>query len=239
MVMKLIKKTPEELVFVTEIEVGLANAIRRSVGEINVLAIDEVDVYKNDSALYDEIIAHRLGLLPLKNQKLKESESIEFKLDIKSKEGNRKDVVAGNLGEEVVYPEIPIVLLENGQELKLVARARVGKGNKHAKYSPGLAYYSHLAKISISKEGQKQAELAELYSDIFEIDSSENLKAKDFAYGDIDLEDLKNFPGVSVEFDNKLIFSVESWGQMEAKDIFTEACRALKSDVSQVLKAIK
>ena len=58
--METIKKTSEELVFTVDMNVSLANAIRRSAGEIEVLAIDECDIYKNDSALYDEIIAHRL-----------------------------------------------------------------------------------------------------------------------------------------------------------------------------------
>ncbi len=58
--------------------IELANALRRSVDEIPVLAINEVDIYKNDSALYDEIIAHRLGLIVLKNQKLKEGKAINF-----------------------------------------------------------------------------------------------------------------------------------------------------------------
>jgi len=73
--MEIITKTPEEVSFILDMDVSLANAIRRSVAEIPVLAIVEADIYKNDSALYDEIIAHRLGLLSLKNQKMKRRNS--------------------------------------------------------------------------------------------------------------------------------------------------------------------
>ena len=121
--MEIIKNTNEEVVFTTNINVSLANAIRRSVGEIPVLAVVECDIYKNDSALYDEIISHRLGLVSLKNQKMKKDESVEFKLKAKGK-GDGEMVLAGEMGEEVVYPDTPIVLLGEGQVLELVARAR-------------------------------------------------------------------------------------------------------------------
>ena len=69
--MKKIIKNENKVVFLTDMNLTLANALRRSTNEIPVLAIDEVDIYKNDSALYDEIIAQRVGLVPLKNEDLK------------------------------------------------------------------------------------------------------------------------------------------------------------------------
>ena len=47
---------------VLDIDESLANAIRRSITEIPVLAIDEVEIYKNDSALYDEMLGLRLAV---------------------------------------------------------------------------------------------------------------------------------------------------------------------------------
>src|SRR5690349_3899506 len=42
------------------------NALRRTlVAEVPKLAIDKVTFYDNTSALFDEIISHRLGLLPI------------------------------------------------------------------------------------------------------------------------------------------------------------------------------
>ena len=66
---KNLDKEKQKLSFVTDMSTSLANAIRRSVLEIPVMAIDEVEIVKNDSALYDEIIAHRIGLIPIKTEK--------------------------------------------------------------------------------------------------------------------------------------------------------------------------
>ena len=235
--MKLINKSDEEVKFTATIPVSLANAIRRSVWEIPTLAISEVDFYKNDSALYDEILAHRLGLIPLKNQKLKEGEFVELKLSVKGK-GDSYEVLSGEIEGDVVYKDMPIVLLSEGQELEFVARARVGKGTEHARFVPGLIFYKHMPHFKITKEGEKHQELAELYPDVFEFKDSK-LSLKDASAYDLDEEELQDYDGVDVSFDDELVFSVESWGNMPAKDIFLEACKALKSNLSKISKQIK
>jgi DNA-directed RNA polymerase subunit D len=235
--MEIIEKTSEKISIVNDINVSLANAIRRSVNEIPVLAIDEADVYKNDSALYDEIIVHRLGLIPLKNQKMKGDQSVEMKFKVKGK-GERTDVLSKELGDAVIYPDMPIVILSEGQEIEIVARAKVGFGINHAKFSPGILFYKHLAKIKISGEGERQSELAEIYPDAFEM-FGEKLKVKNAAVCDLDVEDLKDYPGIEISYGNDLVVTVESWGQMGAEDVFTEACKALKGNLSKVSKVIK
>lgn len=229
---KIIKKTPEKVEFVTDMGIAIANALRRSVYEIPVLAIDEVDMYRNDSALYDEIVAHRLGLIPLKNEKLKEGETINLKLSVEGRE-----VVSKDLGKEVVYPDMPIVLLNGEQGLEVVARARQGKGKEHAKFIPGLVYYRNVAKVTISKDGEKHKELAELHPSIFEFDGK--LKVKNEMQCDLDQEDVADFKGVTIEQTGQLVFTIESWGQMKAEEIFNELVKALEGNLKEVAKELK
>ncbi len=233
---KLIQKDNEKMIFETDMGTSLANAIRRSVNQIPTLAISEVDIYKNDSALYDEIIAHRLGLVPLKNQKLKQGDVVEMKLKVKGG-ANGAEVLSGELGDDVVYNEMPITLLEKDQEIELVAKASVGKGESHAKHVPGLVFYKQMPVITISKEGEKHKELADNFRDVFEFDGK--LKVKNAWKSDLDNEDMENYPGVSIKLSDDLVFSIESWGQMDAKDIFTEACKALKGNLNEVSKQVK
>jgi len=234
--MKLITKTDDKMVLTSEMDISLANAIRRSVNEIPIIAVDEVDIYKNDSALYDEVIALRIGLIPLKNQKLKSGETISLKLKSSGKEDGT-EVLSGELGEEVVYDKMPIVLLGKNQELELVARARHGTGKEHAKFSPGLIYYKHMPKIKITKDGEKNQELAVLYPEVFEFD--EKLKVKNAWRCELEQEDVDKFKGIEISFDDELVFVIESWGQIDAREMFLEACKALKSSLTDVAKVLK
>lgn len=63
-----LKESEHKIVFITEgISIEMINAIRRIIlTEIPVMAIDEIIILKNDSPLYDEILSHRMGLIPLK-----------------------------------------------------------------------------------------------------------------------------------------------------------------------------
>jgi DNA-directed RNA polymerase subunit D len=235
--MELINKNDGKMIWKAKLNISLANALRRSVGDVPVLAISECDIYKNDTVLYDEVIAHRLGLVPLKNQKVKKGETIELKLKKKTKEGEQIIVESGELGDMVVYNEMPIALIENGQELEIVARVGQGTGKEHAKFMPGLMFYKQIPKIKIEKAGEAHLELAEQYSDVFEF--KDKLTVKDAWKADLDMEDLEKYDGITAEYTDELVFVIESWGQMKAESIFVEAASVLKNDLNVVLKALK
>jgi DNA-directed RNA polymerase subunit D len=213
-------KEKQKLSFTSDMNVSLANAIRRSVLEIPVMAIDEVEIIKNDSALYDEILAHRVGLIPIKTEK--SSKEIKFKL----KETGPKTVYSTDLKPSVGTEfKIPVVILEKDQEIEMVCEAKLGKGIDHIKHSPGLIFYRHnideefLDFIYIDSEGKVSFDEDELKQKGLDEDKIKKIK------------EIKNVP--------ELDFNIESWGQLDVKDIFLNAIDALDRNLKEIEKVIK
>ena len=238
--MEIIKKSDNQIVFKTEIEENLANAIRRYLGEIPVLAVEDVEISKNGSPLYDETISHRIGLIPLKSDK-----NVNEKITGALKLNTKKDgvVYSGDLkgNVEVVYDNIPITILNKGQELELVANVVAGKGNEHARFSPGLMFYRNIAEITMDKEFLPEVknlfpanEIKEKGNKIIVIDDKEK-PVSDVCEGIC--ERAKKQP--ETKYTNELIISIESFGQMDVKDIFKKSIDALKKDLTEVSKKIK
>ena len=71
MQVQVLNKSKSEIQFLAEgIKSSFASALRRvMMSEIPTLAVEYVDFKKNDSALNDEIVANRLGLIPLAFEK--------------------------------------------------------------------------------------------------------------------------------------------------------------------------
>ncbi len=148
------------------------NTLRRLMTtETPVMAIELVEFTKNDSILYDEIIALRLGLVPLttdlssyKIASAQERESREYlaqsscKLTLKAKGPcvvYAKDLATKDPKIKPVYPDMPIVKLLEGQELELEATAILGQGKAHAKWSAGHAFFK-----ALDEQGSEHKEFA-------------------------------------------------------------------------------
>ena len=132
-----------------------ANALRRiCLNGVPIFAIDTVDVIENSSAMMDESIAHRLGMIPLKTElsRFNEPDSrVLLVLDSGNKE-NSETVTSADLlsQDEVVKPssnKIPIAYLAPGQKIKVEAYARLGRGTEHAKWnSSNVSILTHTDK---------------------------------------------------------------------------------------------
>ncbi len=248
----LIKKSEEKIIFSIIVNQTLANAIRRSVNEILTPAIETVEFYKNDSVLYDEIIAHRLGLIPLKKEKLREIDKCSCKgkgcskcsIDLKLKAKGPCTVYSGDLKgkAKIIFEKMPIIILEKDQELELVARVNVGRSLDHAKFSPGMIYYHNVAEIEINKEcdlckacveacprsvlsGDKKIEI----KDVYKCDLCEACVEECKKHG-------KN--AIKIRPGKEIIFFIESFGQSDAKSVFIDAINALAVNLKDLAKKI-
>ncbi|MEM4271571.1 MAG: DNA-directed RNA polymerase subunit D [Candidatus Pacearchaeota archaeon] len=231
--MEVIVKTPELLVLKAEISEPLANAIRRSVSEVPTLAVEDVEIFKNDSPLYDEIIAHRIGLIPLKTEK---GMTAKTKIDLKLSKTGACTVYAEDLkgNADVVEPRIPITILNEGQKLELVATAILGKGIEHAKFIPGLCFYRHLTEIKSSSDIDR---IVQNSKSPFKPEKKGSKWLCDLNEADID--EIQKIDKDAVSQSNELLFFIESYGNMDAKDIFVKAIEALSDNLDDFEKAIK
>ena len=145
------------------------NALRRlSISQVPTFAIDDVVILENSSVMHDEAIAHRLGLIPLRTDLLKDFVMphvcdckstlgcskcrVLLVLDTESQDKTKVITSADLVSEdEIVKPvnnEIPIVSLAPGQKLKFEAYARLGTGKNHAKWQP--------TSVAVVKDSKKE-----------------------------------------------------------------------------------
>lgn len=239
--MKLVEKNKEKIIFTAELDESLANSIRRYVLHVPIIAIDEVEISKNDSPLYDETIAHRLGLIPLEMDKsYNEKTLIKLKLHSK-KEGM---VYSGELKGQIkpVYDNIPITSLNKNQELELVSIAKLGEGISHAKFSPGLMFYRNVENIKVERDCPRE---------IIEICPKKVFNSKD---GKVFVEDAlscdsceacldyakkKGKEFVKIELSKELLITIESFGQMSPEEIFKKSIEVLGKDLASLQKQIE
>jgi len=240
--MKIINKKDNQVVFTAEVEESLLNSVRRYMNEIDLVAIDEIEISKNDSPLYDETISHRVGLLPLKMDKtIKKSGQEEFTLKVK-KEGF---VMSGELKGKMklVYDNIPLTFLNKGQELAFTAVTKIGKGSEHSKFSPGLMFYRNIFNVKPEKDCP-QGVVNVCPKKVFELQGGKVVVKDSFDCDDCEtcIEfGLKNNKKdvIKITPTGELYVTLESFGQLSVEEIFSRSVEALKADLSEFGKRIK
>ncbi len=143
---------------ISDVDNRFMNTLRRfAYGEVPTMAIDVVRFQENTSGMYDEILAHRLGLIPLTYDDKIYSYGDKKKVTlVLEKEGpcvvKSGDMKSTDDSVHPVYDNIPIIRLAEGQKLKLEADAILGKGKEHAKWQASVFGYKNVPQIKINKQ---------------------------------------------------------------------------------------
>ena len=236
----------------------LANTIRRLIiTEVPVMAIEEVELMKNSSALYDETIAHRLGLIPLetdlKSYDLPEEckcegkgcQNCQLKFSLKSK--GPCIVFSSELKSQdpkikPVYDNIPIVKLLKDQELVLQATAVLGKGLNHMKFSPALAVYRGVPELKTNSQSNVKGFVEKAPEGLCKQDGK-NILIENHLKWNESCFDLASENNIEVKLNEEdFIFEIESWGQLKLKELLKSATEILDKkldDLSKQLKKVK
>ncbi len=184
----IVDNTPSAMTFkISGVNDSFANALRRVViNSVPCFAVDRVTFYENTSALFDEYISQRIGLIPLLTPKgYSEKDKILFTLEA---EGPctvySKDMKSDDKNVLVANEKVPIIKLAQGQRLKLDGQAILENARTSSKFQPGLATYKQLS-------------------------------------------------------DDEFEFYIETFGQMDAKEILNRALNIITEDLKKLAKEIE
>jgi len=251
---------------IREADVPLMNALRRIVlAQVPSMAIDEVVMIENSSILQDEMVAHRLGLTPLKTDldSYNLPEECECKsefgcnlcrvtltIDADSTEGTRT-VYSGELVSEnpqivPVSDKIPILKLAKGQKLKLEAYARLGKGENHAKWQPvAVSAYKYYPKITIQRPKCTDCgKCVDICPKKVLAMKDNKAEVRDLLACNLCMDCVGVCPqkpsAIKVEWEkNAFIMNIESTGALPPEKIIQEATKILDNQLKEFAKLLK
>ncbi len=266
----ILEQTEHKLVLVIEgISIEMINALRRIIlTEIPVMAIDEVIILKNDSPLYDEIISHRLGLIPLKTDldvyKLpRECEcggfgcplcQVSLTCEITNSTNTPLEIYSGDLKSNdpkiiPVDPNIPIVKIDKNNKVIIEAYAILGLAKDHAKWQAvsNVAYkYYPLVEFDENKLKNTEENLLIVKmcpEKLFKLTNNESLKIIEdyWKYCTLCMSCEKNSEG-KIKVNSKedvYILSIESDGVLEYKVLISKLFEIFNEKIDEFVTELE
>ncbi|KAL8278764.1 hypothetical protein RQP46_008833 [Phenoliferia psychrophenolica] len=264
LLVKVTKLDRERAVFILDgVHLGLANSLRRTlISSIETLAIDQVQIETNTSVLPDEMIAHRLGLVPLVSEAMDrvvknynrdcncdshcEDCSVTLTLNAKCNDNRTMEVTSKMLRVEgthlersnVGQPAIDETSGENRGKGIMLVKLRMGQEIK-------------MKCIAIKGKALEHAKWSPVAAVGFEYDPYNKLRHTDlwFEVGTNPLDEWKLTPNAlwerepakdgsdAFEFNarpTRFYFDVETVGQLRPEDIVTKGIDALILNLASV-----
>ncbi|MEM4576649.1 MAG: DNA-directed RNA polymerase subunit D [Candidatus Nezhaarchaeales archaeon] len=262
MELEVLEKKENELRFVIKgVSAAFVNSLRRTaIAEVPTMAIEDVVILTNSSVLFDEIIAHRLGLIPLTTPKEgyvmpKECEcrgsgcpkcQVRLYLDVKAEYPMvvyAENILSDDPNVRPVYGNIPIVKLETGQSLVLEAYAQLGLGRDHAKWQPVSACaYKYYPKIRIKQDACDGCGKCVDACAKSVLKLSNKVEVANLLLCTICGDCMNACPKEAIEVDkadDTFIFYLESTGSMPPEDVVIKAAHVLIDKAKNFVKALE
>ncbi len=257
MKVKVLSLTEDTIRFVVDgVDIAFVNALRRTImSEVPCMVIDDLFIFDNSSVVSDEILAKRIGFIPLKTDLSKYSLPedcdcnselgcvkcrVVLALDVEAKD-EIVTVLSGDFASDdpdvvPISPDIPLTKLASGQAVRLEAYARLGIGMTHAKWQPvSESVYQHLGDLKIDeKQCDACGKCAESCpTNVLDI-KNKKLEVMDIYDCILCEECVKACPmepsAINLDLTpDAFIFTIESTGCMPPNTLVTEAVKILQN----------
>ena len=255
MKVRLLEKTDNKVVFILDDSTpAFANSLRRIiVSEVPVLAIDYIEVSENTSILFDEVISHRFGLVPLSFDPKKFNFASECECKGKGcpscevvfaleKTGPgvvySGDLKSANKGVDVVDPKFVIAELLENQALKLDAVARLGKGIQHTKWQAANASYGYYPELEITNQEKFNRYIKKFPEGIF-VSKGGKVVLGNLTKLDLYKKCEEECDGMKINVDDtKFVFTVESISGLKPEYIVSKAANILEEKALEFKKEL-
>ena len=260
MKIEVLEKNNSKIKFlISDIKTSFAGSLRRTmISEVPTMAIEWIDFKKNGSAMPDEILANRLGQVPLTYDRKaynlpseckcggKGCSRCQVKISLKKKGPGM--VHSDNLksGDKSVKPaieKIAIVELFEDQELQFVATAQLGIGREHAKWKAAVVGYKNLPKIKVNEIDKKDIEkfVDVCPRGVFKINNGK-LVVKDPEDCNLCMQCVEASKKGEIQVtpvEDAFVFNVESISGLKPEEIVLLAAKILGSKMEKFKKALK
>lgn len=250
------KKGPTFRFMLEDSTPAFANALRRvMIAEIPNLAIDVVEFTDNTSALFDEMVAHRFGMVPLDFDPKKFNFKGECSCGGKGCSSCEVFFAVEKTGPAVVYssdfkssnksvkpvsPDFPMVELLKNQTLKLEAIARLGLGKNHSKYQAANVSYTYLPLIEVSDHKSASRIERACPKGVLAVKNKKLVLADPYSCNECRVCEEASNGSVKVKADDtKFVFSVESISGLDPSYIVSEASRILQEKANEFKSQLK
>jgi DNA-directed RNA polymerase subunit D len=222
---------------------AVANGIRRAmVADVPTFSIDTVDFVENSSVMFDEMVALRLGLVPLTTplDDFEIGDTVTLALDVEGP----ATAYSGDIesSDELVGPaddNVPIIQLKEGQRLELTADAVLESGKSHAKQQGGVAVgYRHLQRVDVVGDASEfdDEQDPNILRGVIEESAAEAAADEDAENGDLvstdafDNDLTERYPGKEVEVSDvpgAFVFHVETDGSFSVEELVLRAAESI------------
>lgn len=257
---KVLEKSDSRVRFLIEgVKPSFVGALRRvMMTEIPTMAIEWVDFIKNDSSMSDELLANRLGQVPLTYDAKAYNLPKDCKCDGKGCSRCQVKLAAKKKGPGMVYSDdlksndksvkpviekIPLVELFEDEELQFTAIAQLGLGKEHAKWQGAVVGYKNLPIINIGSVDKKDFEnlVKSCPRNVFKIDG-DKLVITDPVKCNLCKQCVEISTKGEVEVspvEDSFVFDIETVSGLTAEEVVLLSAKILGDKMKDFKKALK